>query len=856
MRTKGASQKTLMKRSSASGSNAEFPKATIENPMDMTQVFKAVRDEDGEIIDFIWILNDHTSEKIHGDVIGKSVLKHNPGVIEEGIFNILKTVVETGIPDKSQRHYVDKEFDGWVMQLTVKLNDGVAITTTDITDLKKEARRKSDELKAFLLKLSDVLLSLQGSMAIRKEACRVLAEHLHADRVLFCLLEDQGEIVNVDGYHAPNVIDFPGRVKVKDLPGGLFDAITNGEVIVRDVQNDIRIDETDRQKNLAAQVGAYICLPLIKGGETTAVIAVHQATARAWRESEVMLTREMAELTWTAIEKARAEKAIHVSDERMRAMKDTYQSVVNGAKVEDSLKRLAQLVTDETHGEARAVFHIAGEEDAGNIIDKNSEGCLSFPIITRDDKVVGTFAMCFDTHREPTERHLALADIVTGTASVVISNHSDNVNRARAERLLKDVNAQLRQIDEAKTDFFNNVSHEFRTPLTLLIGPLEEVIKKNTSKIPPDDIQKLNVAYRGAIRLQKLVNTLLDFARIEAGKLEAFYQPTDFSKITADVAANFRSVIEKAGLKYVVKSEPINEAIYLNREMWEKIVSNLLSNAFKFTHKGKIEVILRNKKKNVELRIKDTGIGIAQRNINRIFERFTRVEAKEARTFEGTGIGLALVRELVLANGGSIKVKSTENAGSEFIVSIPKGKDHLPRQQIYETRENLNGNILSEPFIEEVSGWRPEDEKLMKRKLKKYLRDGALRVLVAEDNADMRDYLTSILSEDKYEILAVEDGQKVLTFLRQGGQADIILADVMMPNVDGYDLVQWLKSDPRFSQIPIVLISARASEEAKIEGLKMGADDYLVKPFSTNELRAVVMSRIKQGQKNRSNGMN
>jgi CheY-like chemotaxis protein len=286
--------------------------------------------------------------------------------------------------------------------------------------------------------------------------------------------------------------------------------------------------------------------------------------------------------------------------------------------------------------------------------------------------------------------------------------------------------------------------------------------------------------------------------------------------------------------------------------MWEKVVFNLLSNAFKFTRKGKIEVSIRNKKKNVEFRVKDTGVGIAQKNLNRIFERFVRVEVPHARTFEGTGIGLALVRELVASNGGAIKVKSVEGVGSEFIVSIPKGRDHLPKQQIFEARGNLSIDSSGQPFVEEAMGWRPEDARLMKRNAKKLQRNGILKVIIAEDNADLRSYLSSVLAEDKYAILAVEDGQKVLTYLRQGGNTDLILADVMMPDVGGYDLVQWLKSDSKFSQIPIILISALSTEDARVEGLKLGADDYLVKPFSARELRAVVMSRIMQARKSKN----
>lgn len=422
----------------------------------------------------------------------------------------------------------------------------------------------------------------------------------------------------------------------------------------------------------------------------------------------------------------------------------------------------------------------------------------------------------------------------------------------KSEEQLRALNARLQETDKAKTIFFNNVSHEFRTPLTLLIGPLEELIKSGGSKLLPDDMQKLQFAYRSAIRLQKLVTILLDFARIEAGKLEAYYQPTDFSKTTVELASTFRSAIEKAGLKYVVKAEQIAEPIYLNREMWEKIVFNLLSNAFKFTHKGKIEVIIREKKKNAELHVKDTGVGIASKDIHRIFDRFIRIEGMKARTNEGTGIGLALVRELVAVHGGAIKVKSTEGTGSEFIVSIPKGKAHFAKHQIFENRERPHVPDLKDSFVKEVLGWLPEDVKNSRRRLKQYQKEGASRVLIVEDNADMREYLTTVLSEDDHKIFAIEDGQKVINFLEEGGHADLIVADVMMPVLDGFEMVRTLKANPKFADIPVILLTAKATEEAKIEGLRLGADAYLTKPFSAKELRAIVLSCLTRAGKHKN----
>jgi signal transduction histidine kinase/CheY-like chemotaxis protein len=413
-----------------------------------------------------------------------------------------------------------------------------------------------------------------------------------------------------------------------------------------------------------------------------------------------------------------------------------------------------------------------------------------------------------------------------------------------SEARLQQANIRLQEMDKAKTDFFNNVSHEFRTPLTLLLGPLAYVIKTRESSLHPDDMQRLQLSYRGALRLQKLVNTLLDFARIEAGKVQAFYQPTDFTKITLDLASQFRSAIEAAGLKYVLKTETISEPVYLNREMWEKIVFNLISNALKFTHKGKIQLVVHEKNRSVEFRVKDTGIGIAQQNIERIFERFVRVEDTKGRAHEGTGIGLSLVRELVWAHKGNIKVRSDLGEGAEFIVSIPKGKAHLDPKQVYENRKQLPITTLSESFINEASGWLPQDEKTKRKREREFRQHTGVHILIVDDNADMREYLMDVMSNN-YTVLALENGRRVVDFLAKGGHTDLIIADVMMPEMNGFELVNFLKSNPKYRDIPFVLLSAKSTEEAKIEGLNLGADHYLTKPFSVAELCAVVNSCVR-----------
>jgi signal transduction histidine kinase len=252
---------------------------------------------------------------------------------------------------------------------------------------------------------------------------------------------------------------------------------------------------------------------------------------------------------------------------------------------------------------------------------------------------------------------LAAAQIATAIANA----RSYEEERKRAEALA--------EIDRAKTLFFSNISHEFRTPLTLVIGPLKDALAD--ASLPAVERVRLDIAHRNSLRLLKLVNALLDFSRVEAGRIEASYEPVDLSALTRDLASNFRAACEKAGLSLVIDCPPLAEPVYVDREMWEKIVLNLVSNAFKFTLEGEIVVRLRQKSGATELTVRDTGVGIQQADLPRVFERFYRVEGQVARTHEGSGIGLSLVRDLVGLHGGDVSVESTRGEGTTFAISIP-----------------------------------------------------------------------------------------------------------------------------------------------------------------------------------------
>ena len=428
--------------------------------------------------------------------------------------------------------------------------------------------------------------------------------------------------------------------------------------------------------------------------------------------------------------------------------------------------------------------------------------------------------------------------------SSIADARSHEEERKRAEALA--------EIDRAKTLFFSNVSHEFRTPLTLMLGPLEEALYGG--KLPPQNYTQLMMVHRNGLRLLKLVNTLLDFSRIEAGRVQAVYEPTDLASLTADLASVFRSTVERAGIRLIVDCPALSQPVYVDRDMWEKIVLNLLSNAFKFTLEGEIAVELKAAGEGVELSVRDTGVGITSEEMAHIFERFYRVQNARARTNEGTGIGLAFVQELVRFHGGWIKVESDPGAGTTFKVWIPFGNAHLPAERIQAARLQVSTALGAEPYIEEALRWLPGREaaaetsdfpalqELSVARASEKTATPVQRILLADDNADMREYVRRLLSEN-YEVEAVANGELALKSARERAP-DLILADVMMPRMDGSSLLRELRGDETLKSTPVILISARAGEESRIEGLEWGADDYLVKPFSARELLARISSHL------------
>ncbi|WP_170990981.1 SpoIIE family protein phosphatase [Herbidospora galbida] len=417
----------------------------------------------------------------------------------------------------------------------------------------------------------------------------------------------------------------------------------------------------------------------------------------------------------------------------------------------------------------------------------------------------------------------AFLGLVGGHIAAAVTNAvAFDHERRRAE--------QLAALGEARSRFFANVSHELRTPLTLMLGPLEDALADSTGPHPRDR-EGVELAHRNALRQLNLVNKLLDFSRAEAGATEPRLEAVDLAELTSHLADLFRPVLSHSGLTFEVDCPPLSHPVLVDRGMWEKIVLNLLSNAFKFTFEGGVRVSLDlDPEASVRLRVADTGTGIPPEDVGRLFERFHQVPGGRSRSAEGSGIGLSLVCELVDLLQGGIDVTSEVGVGSVFTVTIP-----------FEPVDGAVEPCTTAPetagFIEEAMSWTAGQPPV---------EHGPVEVLVVDDNADMRAYLNRVLAPH-WRIHAVPDGRRALQFLEAAqSPPELVLTDVMMPDLDGFGLLKAIRAADHLRDIPVIMVSARAGQEAVIEGLDADADadDYLVKPFTSAELIARVRTNL------------
>jgi signal transduction histidine kinase/ActR/RegA family two-component response regulator len=439
---------------------------------------------------------------------------------------------------------------------------------------------------------------------------------------------------------------------------------------------------------------------------------------------------------------------------------------------------------------------------------------------TRGADPVGLLVVGKSPNRALDAEYAAFHELMAGQFAGAVANmRAFETERLRAEALA--------ELDRAKTTFFSDVSHELRTPLTLLLGPIGDVLEDQAQPLTPDAREQLTLAMRNGRRLQRLVNDLLDFASIEAGRATPIRVRSDVATFTAELAGIFRSAAERAGLRLTVDCPPLQRPVFVDPRMWEKIVVNLLANAVKYTFVGDIDVSLREGDEGFTLAVADTGVGIVADELPQLFQRFHRVPGAAARTREGSGIGLAMVQELAALHGGSVAVSSEPGRGSTFTVTLPYGApDAEPALPALSPSDAARGEAAS--WEEEMT--RPRGETTGAA--------GEATVLVVDDNSDMRAYVARLLGQ-QWAVRTAANGAEALAEVAER-QPDLVLTDVMMPRIDGFELLRALRADPATQHIPIIMLTARAGQEASVEGLEAGADDYLAKPFQAAELLARV----------------
>lgn len=464
---------------------------------------------------------------------------------------------------------------------------------------------------------------------------------------------------------------------------------------------------------------------------------------------------------------------------------------------------------------------------------------LVVPLLS-DGQIIGSISLRQNHQpRQWQTSEVELAQAVAAQASIA-------VQQARLYQKTRQQAEQLMELDRQKTEFFQNISHEFRTPLTLTLGPLEAAIEHKQGLSYDQSI----IALRNSRRLLRLVNQLLDLQRLDAGRMQPSFRPCDLARFVSQTVDSFRPYCERKGIQLVTQLMPCPR-IYLDLEKFDKVLYNLLSNAMKFTPGGgRITVALQPAGDHYLMKVMDTGIGIRPDQIPHLFERFRQAEGSANRSYEGSGLGLALVKELVDLHRGQISVESTYGHGTTFTVWLQTGIAHLPPNQVIEVKSEAQ---ISRAAIEladvdidlHEDAIDPEEDPSLAIAPPEGTApgEGGAVVLVVDDNPDLRSYLSRVLRQHNYRVLLARNGAEGFQ-LAQSHRPHLIITDLMMPLVSGLDMIRMIRTDEALKGTPVILLTARADEDTRIEGIEKGADAYLSKPFNDREVLAEVRNLL------------
>jgi signal transduction histidine kinase/class 3 adenylate cyclase/two-component SAPR family response regulator len=664
--------------------------------------------------------------------------------------------------------------------------------------------------------------------------------------------------------------------------------------------------ETQRQAYQTAAITSSLMIPLVCHGERIAVLALHQVgMSRQWQSAEIELVSIVADQTALALSQVRAyeqvqalakrEALINTVTKAIRSSLDpqeifsaitqqlgqalqvdgcalslwteddeyvqcvglhdsSQQSSAPQADVQPSAQLDAsRLATDTRQHLPKSRVPIEGNPVLKQLIQTQAPVVLSdltqYPLMNvsefkpparallvvpliSDGRIIGSISLRQNEKiRHWTTAEIQLAQVVSEQAAIAVQQSQlYQKTRQQAEQLL--------ELDHQKTEFFQNISHEFRTPLTLMVGPLETAVA-NQQPLAADQAV---IALRNSRRLLRLVNQLLDLQRLNAGRMQPSFRPCDMVDFVSQIIESFRPYCEKKGLELIADLQPC-PMLYLDLEKFDKVVYNLLSNAMKFTPAGKrIKIALSPIGDHCLLQVSDAGIGIQADQIPHLFERFRQAEGSANRSYEGTGLGLALVKELVEMHQAQIQVESIYGEGSTFSIRIQTGSAHLPAEQVIEEQAAIQTGRSAIELADLGTEMQELDQAEVVESAEPIPTNG-VRILVVDDNPDLRTYVSGILRQQGYQLFTARNGEEGFQ-VAQAQRPHLIVTDLMMPKVSGLDLTRMIREQEDLKGIPIILLTAKADENTHLEGVEHGVDAYLSKPFNDRMLLAEVRNLL------------
>jgi adenylate cyclase len=671
--------------------------------------------------------------------------------------------------------------------------------------------------------------------------------------------------------------------------------------VIHEIEGDDRIQGSRQAAFSAANIRSSLIVPLIFQQELMAVLALHQCSqTRAWGEDEVQLVSIVVDQAALALAQAYAYEQVRslakrealvntitsairssldpqdifaaITQQLGQALQvdccllslwtegnefaqcvglyDSSQDLATQYSPQDNLSYItANLPNSQTPIKENQIFQeILHTQNPVIITDVNNSPLevkgLDLPLkqplrslmvvpLLADGKCIGSIILGVASKTRPwPASEVELAKSVAAQAAIAVQqSRLYQKTRDQAERLL--------ELDKQKTEFFQNISHEFRTPITLIQGPLESAVSSGEGL----SHEQSTIALRNSRRLLRLVNQLLDLQRLDAGRMQPSFRPCDLVDFVTQIVDSFRPYCEKKGLQLLTDLQPC-PTVYLDMEKFDKVVYNLLSNAMKFTPDGgTITVRMRSQNNNCTLEVQDTGIGIVKEQIPHLFERFRQAEGSENRSYEGSGLGLALVKELVELHGGKVSVDSVYGQGTTFILWLQTGAAHLPPAQVTDTPCELNVTRASVELadLEQVESSTENKEIITGLEQTPIVVNNEANhehtVLVVDDNPDLRSYVSDILRRSGYQVVTARNGYEGYNTAREV-LPSLIITDLMMPLVTGLEMIRMIRNEDTLKGTPIILLTAKVDEETRIEGTEHGADAYLAKPFNDRELLA------------------